>query len=398
MKRWLAMVAGAPPSLGWTLRAELLGKRAALLVAAWLAPSGTAVGGGAVAVLGAESGLLEVDAFERLLVYAGLEPTGELPPRTPSFTPKEAARVLGLLLEKPLTLGHFPPRLAAAHLLREVLEGGTTSRQELLRRVERFQGVAVLRPDGYMAWALTGRTQQRVAPVRWKEGALRAGPFELGRFYQGRGGIFRQVDERLRPLFNSFVVEVHDDADVVSRTLDGAEEAFVELSHALAQLFTRPLDSLAALRHLPAGVAALIASSPEYWERFRYMTTGEQMKAVSKLVTSLYATWGAAAGTTRTLGGALARAESSVPVLSLSAEGALVLERIAVPVGQAAAVLGGGPGAALILHRANASANGSPPAGGPGQWGPARESMKPPAATRSRFRGTRRMRPTGWAA
>jgi hypothetical protein len=66
-----------------------------------------------------------------------------------------------------------------------------------------------------------------------------------------------------------------------------------------------------------------------------------------------------------------------VPALSLTAEGALVLERVAVPVGRAAAVLGGGPGAAVILHRANTAAKAPAPSGGPGKWGPAKESMKP---------------------
>jgi len=75
--------------------------------------------------------------------------------------------VLALLLQRPVTLGNFPSRMAAAHLLREVLEGGEASCEELLRRVERFASVAVLRPDGYLAWTRNGRTQQKGAPVEW---------------------------------------------------------------------------------------------------------------------------------------------------------------------------------------------------------------------------------------
>ncbi len=342
-------------------------------------PVGTVVDVGDTGTVAAETGLLEVDAFEKLLVYAGLDPTRELPSRAGPLAARDAARVLTLLLEKPVTLGRFPPRMAAAYLLREVLEGGEVPREELLRRVERFDGVAVLRPDGYLAWARNGRTQQRVAPVEWREGAFRAHRFELGRFYSGRSGAFRPVDARLRPLDGPLLAEVYDDADAVSRTLDGAEEAFIELYHALGQLFTRPLDSLAALRHLPAGVAALIASSPEYWERFRYMTAGEQMQAAARLTTSLIVTWGAASATTRTLKGMMAGAETAMPVLSLSAQGAMTLKRVAVPVGGVASVLSGGPGAAIILHRASGAAPGASPAGGPGQWGPVKESMKPPA-------------------
>ncbi|QRN92983.1 hypothetical protein JRI60_27650 [Archangium violaceum] len=67
--------------------------------------------------------------------------------------------------------------------------------------------------------------------------------------------------------------------------------------------------------------------------------------------------------------------EATVPVLSLSTEGLLVVERVVVPVGKVATVLGGGPGAAIILQRTNASGQTPAPVPGPGQWGPAQESM-----------------------
>ncbi|QRK13558.1 hypothetical protein JQX13_10775 [Archangium violaceum] len=322
------------------------------------------------------SGARQADAFEYLLLLAGLDNVNDAPPRGAPLTPQEAARVLAVLLNKPVTLGSFPPRMAVCHLLREVLAGGQVSREELLRRMERFRSVAVLRPDGYLAWTLNGRTQQRVGSVEWKEEAFRAGSFELGRFYTANGWVFRRADTHLRPVMQGpGLVEVYDDADYIGRSLDGAEEAFVELYHAMGQLLTRPLDGLAALQHLPSGVAALIASSPEYLERFRYMTRGEQVKATSKLLTHLIVTFGTAGGTTSTLTRALGGLEATVPVLSLSAEGLLVVERIAVPVGKVGTVLSGAPGAAIILQRANASGRMPSPVPGPGQWGPAEESM-----------------------
>ncbi|CAM4527524.1 MULTISPECIES: SitA3 family lipoprotein polymorphic toxin [Myxococcus] len=311
-----------------------------------------------MAVLAVETGMLEVDAFEKLLVLAGLGDTDVLPPRVNPFTPEEADRLLALLVETPVTLGNFPPRMAVGHLLREVLEGGEVSRAELLRRVARFQGVAVLRPDGYLAWVRNGRTQQRVAEVAWKDGAFRAHGFELGRFYGSQGGIFRLLDAQFRELNEGAYAEVYDDADVVSRTLDGAEDAFVELYHALGHLFTYPTDSILALRHLPAGVAALIASSPEYWERFRYMTAGEQMKAVAKLSTTLLIAGGSANGVTRTLTSAMGGAEAMVPILSLSAQGALAIQRVAVPVGKMATVVGAGVGTIVVLSQAAGSGGG----------------------------------------
>ncbi|WP_338282321.1 Tox-REase-5 domain-containing protein [Corallococcus caeni] len=323
---------------------------------------------------------VRLDAWEQLLTNAGLESRDERPLEG-SLTPAQAARLLDVLLGKPVTLSAFPPRMAAGFILREVMEGGEVTRQELLRRVERFsrEQIAVLRPDGHLAWVVTGRTQQKVAPIEWKDGAFRAHGFELGRFYSGKGGVFRAVDAQLQASDWRPMAEVYDDADVISRTLDGAEDAFVELYQALGQLLTRPVDSLVGLSRLPAGVAALIASSPAYWERFQSMTRGEQIREVSRLTTGLLMTGGAASATARTLKGMALGAEVTVPVLSLSAEGALALERVAVPAGRAAAALGGGPGAAVILQRANTAPKGGAPSQGPGQWGPAKESMKPPA-------------------
>ena len=315
------------------------------------------------------------DGWEQLLTNAGLEARDERP-LGEALTPTQAARLLGVLLGKPVTSSTFPPRMVAGFVLREVMEGVEVTRGELLRRVERFsrKQVAVLRPDGYLAWALTGRTQQKVAPVEWREGAFRAGNFELGRFYIGKGGVLRTVDAQHQASDWRPQAEVYD-ADLISRSLAGAEDAFVELYHALGQLLTHPVDSIAGLSHLPAGVAALIASSPAYWEHFQSMTRGEQIREVSRLTTGLLVTSGAASATTRALKGMAVGAEVSVPVLSLSAKGALALDRVAVPAGRAAAALSGGPGGILILQRANTASKGGAPSQGPGQWGPAQESM-----------------------
>ncbi|WP_237079765.1 hypothetical protein [Myxococcus xanthus] len=264
-----------------------------------------------------------------------------------------------------MTLSQFPSRLAVGFMLREVLATGEVSRAELERRVERFKHLAVLRPDGRIAWVRTGRTQQRVGDVEWKDGAFRARGFELGRFYDGRTGVFRLLNDELREESGFPLADVHDDADVISRTLDGAEEAFVGLALSVGKFFsTSPADNLAALREMPAAVVALLESSPEYLERFRYMTRGEQVQAVSKLVTNLIATWGTVSAATRTLEG-VALATAEVPVLALSARGVLAMESAAVPVGRAAAVLSGGPGAAIILQRAGegGGSNSTPPAG-----------------------------------
>lgn len=367
-RRWAALVLGAIVlSTGCVMVTPPVGRDALLDLSLRASPRllqrrGGHIQGTQVAVVSPTEMIVRVvansavqaDAFEDLLLLAGLDNVNDEPPRGALFTPQEAARMLTVLLNKPVTLGSFPPRMAVCHLLREVLEGGEVSREELLRRVERFKTVAVLRPDGYLAWTINGRTQQKVGPVEWEEEAFRAGAFELGRFYTVSGWVFRQADAQLRPVMEGpALAEVYDDADSIGRSLDGAEEAFVELYHAMGQLLTRPLDSIAALQHLPAGVAALIASSPEYLERFRYMTRGEQVKATSKLLTHLIVTFGTAGGTTSTLTRGMSGLETTVPVLSLSANGLLMVDHVGVPVGKMATMLSGGPGATIILHMAS---------------------------------------------
>ncbi|MCE9673101.1 restriction endonuclease fold toxin 5 domain-containing protein [Myxococcus stipitatus] len=280
---------------------------------------------------------------------------------------------------KPVTLGQFPARLAVGHVLRKVLERGALSRAELVDQAEQLSHLAVLRPDGCIAWVVNGRTQQRAAPVEWRDGAFRSHRFELGRFYTAHSGVYRLLDDALKEVDGIPIAEVYDDADYVGRVLDGAEFAVVKLALSIGHFFTYPLDSIASLKNLPAGVAALIESSPAYFERFRYMTRGEQIEAVAELATNLLVTTGTAGATTRTVTGALAGAEAMVPRVALSASGALTLERVAVPVGRAAAVLGGGPGAAIILQRASIAAKEGAPSNEPGQWGPASESMSPRA-------------------
>jgi hypothetical protein len=165
--------------------------------------------------------------------------------------------------------------------------------------------------------------------------------------------VFRLADERLRPVKDAEpLAEVYDDADYIGRTLDGAEDAFVALHHAMGQLLSYPTDSLLALKHLPEGMRPLLASSPEYLERLTYMTRGEQVRELSRLATHLVITWGAAAGTTRTVASALRGAEATVPVLSLSAQGTMAVERLVLPAGSVGTALSGGPGAAIILQQA----------------------------------------------
>jgi hypothetical protein len=71
----------------------------------------------------------------------------------------------------------------------------------------------------------------------------------------------------------------------------------------------------------------------------------EQIREAARLSTHLLMLYGGAAGTATRIGTAGAR----LPVLSLTAEGALALKQVAVPVGAKAAALGTGAGAVYVL-------------------------------------------------
>ncbi len=326
--------------------------------------------------------LVKGDALVEVLLRAGLADAEALLPDEAPLTPEDAAALFDALLAAPVTVGGFGPRLVASRLLREVVEGDVeVPRAQLLERLKRFERLAVLRPDGYLARALTGTARQRVGEVQWREGAFRAGRFEVGAFYSSAMGVWRPVDAQLQLPFDSPVLgDVLEDGDALHRAVDGEEETFIELVLVLGQLLTRSGDSHIALSQLPEGLATLVTSSPGYLERFREMTHGEQVKALSRLAAVLLSTWGTASGTTRTLAALGHGWEAiSMPVLSLTAEGALVVERSTVGVGQTVTGLGSTPGAAVIPSQPMGAL---PPAqaGASGAWGPSRESRSPRAA------------------
>ncbi|MGZ3457221.1 MAG: hypothetical protein ACXU86_01825 [Archangium sp.] len=102
-----------------------------------------------------------------------------------------------LVLSLPASVEHYAPRRVADTVLREVEEGQKPMRREVLnQQLQRFQTLLVLRPDGFLVAALTGRVQQCVGPVEPRDGALRAGPYEVGVWYRrGEDGAPQRVVE-----------------------------------------------------------------------------------------------------------------------------------------------------------------------------------------------------------
>jgi len=298
----------------------------------------------------------------------------------------------------------------AAFLLWEVVqEGAPVPREELYARMRRFHGLLVLRPDGFLVRATTGRAVQQVGEVELVTGALRAEGFEVGPFYRPRNRFLYPVDHRLEIHPDARLAGVHaPEEDTLAAAADGAGQAVVDSVTGLVNLVLHPIETVEGLAQLPKAVRALIEHSPVYWERFRAMSHGGEVRSVSRLLTQVLITCGTAG-----VGGAKAISAGShlgrlgVPVLSLSREGALVLRMVAVPAGQVVTAVGTGASAVYILHTATfmASAVGSggaggwggkggpPPSGGPGKWVQKTEGMSE-AALRYQVQVTGT--PPGW--
>jgi hypothetical protein len=135
----------------------------------------------------------QVDDFGMLLLEAGLAP-GTIP--SGEVVTVEQAQRLRMLLRLAMADGNmksYGPRVTADFLLAEaVTAGGVVSRISLNERLRRFEGLAVLRPDGYLALAITGAPLQCVGPVQMQGNDLQAGDFKVGPFYTQEGGSFRE--------------------------------------------------------------------------------------------------------------------------------------------------------------------------------------------------------------
>lgn len=356
-----------------------------------------------------ESSLVDVDYFQGLLVRAGVPPRA-LPESGRQLTPEDAARLLSWLLEANVPLRDFGPWRMAAHLLWEAALGkAPVSREALYERMRRFHSLLVLRPDGYLVRATTGRAVQHVGQVHFINGTLRAEGFQAGPFYMPRSRFLYPVDDSLEIHPDAMLAGVYQPEEgTLGPAAEGMGQAVMDAVSGLVTLVLHPIDSLAGLAQLPEAVRALIENSPLYWQHFQAMSHGGQVRAVSRLLTNVLITCGTAgAGGARALSAGNKLGKLRVPVISLSGEGALALRMVAVPAGQLVTAVGTGANAVYILHMAHAGASaaggggsggaggraGPPPPGGPGKWVQKKEAMSKDASDyQVQVTGT----PAGW--
>jgi hypothetical protein len=341
-----------------------------------------------------------LDHFQGLLAQVGV-PHEVLPKDGRTLSPEQAVQLLGHLLEAEAGLGEFPRQRMAAHLLLEVATGeGPVTREALHARMDRFHRLRVVRPDGYLVRVVTGEAVQRAGEVRLAEdGTLRAGRYEVGPFYAVEEGQLWPVDTGLEvPRGAKPLGPYVPDDGVVLPALDGVGLALGDTVEALYRLVVHPGESLKGMAQLPGAVRVLFQNAPEYWEAFRQKPGGEQVRTVSRLMANALLTVGTSgAGAVKSVTWGEKLGRLSVPLLTLTKQGELVLRLVAVP-GRAVAVAGQGLSLTWGVHLAKVGSGAGgggwvPPVGGPGQWVPKNERMSP----RSRaFQHKVTQAPAGW--
>ncbi|WP_375770928.1 restriction endonuclease fold toxin 5 domain-containing protein [Archangium gephyra] len=286
---------------------------------------------------------------------------------------EQARQLLKQLTRTPVTQHSFAPRRALCWLLGEVLKGGErVEYADLKWRAERFAPLVLVRPDGYLVTALDGTPLQRLGPLELVEGEWHVGRLVVGSFYVSHGGIFYPATEALRRADGPPLAELGLGRDALNAALDGGQQALAEMALALAHTVLHPIRTLEDLGQLPTTVAHLIASSPEYFARYGAMSREDQIREAARLSTHLLLLLGGAKATVGRLGGLGAE----LPVLSVTAEGELVLGGAVVAAGTTMDL-----GALSILHMAGkgrghtggasgkaGKASQTAPAKGPGRW------------------------------
>lgn len=244
-------------------------------------PASSASSASQGSVLGSAAGATAADPaarsqLQRLFSNAGVAPDLQQLP-TLILTIADASRLLNLALSAHPTVVGVGPRMVAARLMQDVVIGGSdVGMSEIAARLSAFRSIIILRPDGYIARALSGDAIQRAGRIQFVDGALRAGNLSTGTFYYSDGGVFYRTDDALQKA-GPPIGELALEHDAVSSAMDGVADAVVGMAAGIYQLIRHPIRSIEALTQLPSAVAQLIRNAPVYWELFCAMPLNDQI-------------------------------------------------------------------------------------------------------------------------
>ncbi|MEQ9504102.1 MAG: hypothetical protein RIT81_45015 [Deltaproteobacteria bacterium] len=276
---------------------------------------------------------------------------------TNGATAAEATDLLSPALLSP-SAERYGASLVALRVLQTAREAGGVTAPQVRRIVATHARMVVVRPDGYLAPALGGSAIQRSGQgVRVEDGRLMAGTLPVGETFFFASGTLYAVeagDARGRP-----IAHLGLEHDVFNQVLDGVELAVGDMLREAAETIVRLVedpvglaeDAVVAFGEIPNAIATLIRKSPELYASFTAMSSADQVRAVSRAVSTLALAFvgaGLAAGGARAAGG-------GARLLRIAEVGGAVvdLDGAAVALGLAALGVGGGMTGIALASGAN---------------------------------------------
>ena len=196
-------------------------------------------------------------ALRDLLTRAGITP----PRLTSALPPEVARRIADLVAAARATPAAYGPRRSLSSSCARPRQAAPPS-----PRSPAASARSGVRPDGYIAHAVSGEAIQRAGRLHSGPDGLRAGTYEVGRFYYSDGGVFYQVGPNLERTGDPVgELALEHGLGPVDAVLDGVEDALRSMIEGIAHLITHPIQSIRDLANLPGVIRALIANAPEYW-------------------------------------------------------------------------------------------------------------------------------------
>jgi hypothetical protein len=232
-------------------------------------------------------------AFE-LFTRAGLDPDAAVALAIGGTTAAEAKRLLADLLARSGSVADFGPKAVAVSVLARAIANGGESGRDLRASIAAHAKLYVVRPDGYIARALTGEAVEKAGPLSMDGDALRAGKLVVGAFHAAEGGILYPTRPDLsvdRDVTRGFELSV--DRMVVGRVLDGADDAMKSMILAVGDLITQPVRTVEGMLESLGRIGEIIHASPEATARFLAMPFGDQVEFASKIAMTVALSGGA---------------------------------------------------------------------------------------------------------
>lgn len=238
------------------------------------------------------------------LTKAGIPPKAVARMLEQGITAEDALVLTNRLMQKRPTLEGFGPRMVTVALLHQVMtESGPESHADAPRAdldalydvMARFEGMVVLRPDGYLASLTRGQAIRKLGNVVSRPYGFGVGSYPVGIPYIAHQGLFYEINPDGSRGEERGYLRSNLERGLAGRVVDGAENAVVDTVDGVVTLLTDPgqvlQDAGDTLKSIPPAQEVarwLTESAPEFVERFNAMPPGDQVEAVSTVVSHLF--------------------------------------------------------------------------------------------------------------